>query len=149
MSLLLKDKVALVTGGGAGIGRGIAREFARQGAKVVIAEFDATSGQQVADELAALGGEGLFVATDITRVETVKEAINVAYRHWGQIDILVNNAYPTMAHLPAPIEDIDEQRLEASMTAGFFAVTAAMQAVFEKMKAMEQGTNVGNVKDKS
>ncbi|MEH6583254.1 MAG: SDR family oxidoreductase [Halioglobus sp.] len=136
---LLRDKVALVTGGGAGIGRGIARAFAREGAKVVVAEFNVETGQQVASELADLGGEGLFVHTDIMDVATVTAAVEQAVAHWGRIDILVNNAYPTMAYAPARIENIDQQRLRAGMTAGFFAVSAAMQAAFVSMKANRYG----------
>lgn len=136
---LLENKVALVTGAGAGIGRGIARGFAREGAKVVVAEFDTASGQQVAGELADLGGEGLFVQTDIMELDTVEAAIAKAVEHWGTIDIVVNNAYPTMVHGPARIDAIGNQRLRDSMTAGFFAVTAAMRAAYPVMKENGRG----------
>ncbi|MFT4822990.1 MAG: NAD(P)-dependent dehydrogenase (short-subunit alcohol dehydrogenase family) [Halioglobus sp.] len=136
---LLKNKVALVTGAGAGIGRGIARAFARAGAKVVVAEFDSDSGKQVAEELAGLGSEGWFVHTDIMALDTVVAAVEKTVEHWGTIDIVVNNAYPTMVYGPAKIEAIDQQRLRDSMTAGFFAVSAAMRAAYPVMKENGSG----------
>lgn len=136
---MLSNRVAMVTGAGAGIGRGIARAFAREGARVAVAEFDEASGREVADELAALGGEGLFIATDIMDLDSVRAAVMTTRQRWGGMDILVNNAYPTMKHLPAPIEQVDERRLQDSMTAGFLAVTAAMQAAFPGMKQKGYG----------
>ena len=120
MSQLLEGRVALVTGAGAGIGRAIARAFVRAGASVVVAEYNEETGAQVATELAELGGEGLFIRTDIMDIASVTAAVEETISRWGTIDILVNNAYPTMTHRPAGIEAIDQQRLRDSMTAGFF-----------------------------
>ena len=134
MSLLLKDRVALVTGAGSGIGRGIAREFARHGARVVVAEYDVSTGEQVAAELAELGGNGEFVHTDVMDLASVRASVEGTLSRWNAIDILVNNAYPTMNHAPTPIAAIDADRLEGSMKAGFFSAAAAMQAAFPAMK---------------
>lgn len=136
---LLAGKVALVTGAGAGIGRGIARCFAREGATVVVAEFDADSGRQVVAELAALGTAGLFVETDVSRPETIVAAVELTLKTYGHLDVLVNNAYPTMKYLPERVENIPAERLEDSMNAGFHAIATAMRAAFPAMKAAGQG----------
>jgi NAD(P)-dependent dehydrogenase (short-subunit alcohol dehydrogenase family) len=87
---LLKGRVALITGAGGGIGRGVARRFAREGAAVVIAEIDLESGARVAREVEELGGRALFVHTDVLRKESVLAAVEAAVAHFGGLDILVN-----------------------------------------------------------
>ena len=85
----LKDKVALITGGGSGIGRAIAREFAGEGAKVLIAELDEASGQAVADEI---GEAARFQHCDTSQESDVEAAIAATADAFGGLDIMVNNA---------------------------------------------------------
>ena len=134
MSVLLEGKTAVVTGAGAGIGRAIARAFAMEGADVIVAEKNPESGQRVATELANLGPPGQFVPLDVTDMDSVRAAMQGVLEREGCIDILVNNAYPTMACAPSHIHELAEDRLRTSMNAGFFAAVAAMQLVFPAMR---------------
>jgi dihydroanticapsin dehydrogenase len=88
----LKDKVAVVTGGGAGIGRATCELFAEEGAAVVIAERNAESGRQTAERIGRKGGRALFVATDVTNEASIQEMVAEAVKTFGRIHILVNNA---------------------------------------------------------
>ena len=88
----LRDKVAIITGGGQGIGRAYALRFAREGAKIVVAEIDAANGAKVAEEVAALGGEAMHVATDVGDEASCAAMARAAHERFGRIDVLLNNA---------------------------------------------------------
>jgi NAD(P)-dependent dehydrogenase (short-subunit alcohol dehydrogenase family) len=88
----LEAKVAVVTGAGTGIGRATARLFAREGAKVVIAELDAAAGEQTARLIVQAGGEAIAIKTDVTEPDSIQATIDEAVRHYGALHILHNNA---------------------------------------------------------
>jgi len=90
------DKVALVTGGSSGLGRVIAEAFASEGAKVVLAALEADAVEQAAAEMRSAGGNVLGIHADITRQEDVDRLLKQTLDHFGQLDVLVNNAGRSM-----------------------------------------------------
>jgi NAD(P)-dependent dehydrogenase (short-subunit alcohol dehydrogenase family) len=88
----LESQVAIVTGGGHGIGRAIARIFAQEGATVIIAELNAERGEAVAQEISAAGGKARFIPTQVAERASVEAMVQRTVAEFGRIDILVNNA---------------------------------------------------------
>lgn len=88
----LSGKTALVTGGGQGIGRGIALIFAEQGADVAIADLPSGNAGEVAREVEAKGRKSLVIDLDVTRPEQARAAVQAVISEWGHLDILMNNA---------------------------------------------------------
>ena len=90
--MLLKDKIAIVTGAGVGIGKAIALRYAKEGAHVVVAEINETTGQQTAAEVGAHDRRGLFVKTDLSNLSHINAMVAKTIETFGRIDILMNNA---------------------------------------------------------
>ena len=88
----LKDRTALVTGGGQGLGRIIALTLAHYGANVALGDIDISDTDKVIKEVQTKGRSGICVEMDVTSVDSVKTAVQQIVKEWGQIDILVNNA---------------------------------------------------------
>ena len=88
----LKDKKAIVTGAGQGIGRSIALKIAQEGADVVVAEMNPDTGAQTAKDVKALGRKALFISIDVANRKQVQKMVSDVLSAWKRIDILVNNA---------------------------------------------------------
>jgi glucose 1-dehydrogenase len=122
----LNGKVTVITGGGSGIGRATAVKFARDGAKIVVAELDEAHGKRTVDEILALGYEARFIRTDVAVFEDVQAAVDFAARTYGRLDIMFNNAgigvnKPLLDHEPADYDRV----VKVNQYGVFYGILAA------------------------
>ncbi|MEA1652840.1 SDR family oxidoreductase [Nitrospirillum sp. BR 11164] len=130
----LAGKVALVTGGGQGVGLGIAQALAIAGAALVITGRDAAKLEAAARDLATLGGAGVAVyAGDVRQRADADAAIAVALERFGQLDVLVNNAQSSKPG--TLLEDIDDDAIALTLESGLLGTIRHMQAAFPHLKA--------------
>ena len=133
MDVLLKGKVALVTGASRGIGRAIALEMAKSGADVVIASRKLADLEKVAAEIRALGRKSLPVAAHIGRMDEITSLVNKAKAEFGRIDILVNNAAtnPTMDNAIDASERAWDSLMNLNLKGLFFLSQAVARVMRE------------------
>lgn len=133
--MLLENKVALITGAASGIGKGIAEKFAKQGAKVVIADLNLNTAEEVAKNISAQGGKALAIKMDVTQEHEVDTGIAQAITHFGGIDVLVSNA--GFQHIDALHELSFEnwRRMMAIHLDGAFLTTrACLRAMYQQKR---------------
>ncbi len=128
----LKDKVAVVTGGGSGFGEGIVRKFVAEGAKVLIADRDEANAKRVAEATGAR-----HVVADVSRAADTKAMLDEAERVFGGLHILVNNA--GVAHLPQPLEGLPEDDFDRIAGVNMKAIYLAAREVVPRFKANKGG----------
>jgi 3-oxoacyl-[acyl-carrier protein] reductase len=121
----MKEKVVIVTGGAAGIGRATARRFAAAGARVAVWDVQAADPQALVAELVAAGGEGEFQTVDVTHAAAVEAAVAAVVGRWGRVDVLVNNAGILRDH--QLIKWKDDRKLAEMTERDFDAVVAVNQ----------------------
>ncbi|MBI4491198.1 MAG: 3-oxoacyl-ACP reductase FabG [Chloroflexi bacterium] len=135
----LQDRVAIVTGGGIGIGKVYSRALAAEGARVVVADIAAEAAEQVAVEIVGRGGQALAVRVDVTSVESTEAMARQAVERFGQLDVLVNNAALFTGILPKKSFDQigpDEwDRVMAVNTKGPFLCVKAVYPYFRERRA--------------
>lgn len=130
---LLSGKVALVTGAGAGIGKGIALGYAEHGARVVIAELKAELGEAAAAEIQRSGGEALAVSTDVRDGAQVARAIAAARERFGGLDVLVNNVGGTFQRRFVEIEEKGwDALIRVNLKSVFHGTRAAVPLLIER-----------------
>ena len=88
----LKDKVAIITGGGSGIDRAISLRYGAEGASVVVADVNVENAKKVADEIINSNGHAIGIAVDVRKKDQVQAMVDTTVSHFGSLDILVNNA---------------------------------------------------------
>jgi 3-hydroxybutyrate dehydrogenase len=136
MKALLEGKVAFITGGASGIGREIAEQLAREGAKVVLADKDGPGANRSAEALVAQGLQAQGVACDVTSEAQIHQAIDAALAAHGRLDVLVNNA--GLQHV-SPIEDFPTAKFELLVRVMLVAPFLAIKRVFPVMKRQRWG----------
>ncbi|MDE0188815.1 MAG: glucose 1-dehydrogenase [bacterium] len=102
----LDDKVAIITGGATGMGRAASVLFAREGARVTVADRNVPEGRRTVRMVEDIGGEGLFVETDVSKANQVSNMVEQTVRHFGTLDVLVNNA--GVAIKTPPLAEVSE-----------------------------------------
>ncbi len=138
----LKGKVAIVTGAGSGIGKGIARRLAEAGADVVVADVNEENGAALAEELSARGGRSIFICVDVSNEKSVCTMVEEAASQLGRIDILVNNAgvYPT-----GPVAEMDVGDWDRVMSVNLRGPLLCTREVVKVMRRNGHGGSILNV----
>ena len=136
---LLKDRVALITGGGRGIGEASARRLSEYGAKVILADLNLAAAQAVAEDINAHGGEAKALEFNVAEFDTIGEKVAQARALFGRIDILVNVAGITGS---TPIDQITPESWDRMMDIDLKSMFFVSQAVFEIMKEQRYGKMV-------
>ena len=130
MSKRLKSKVALVTGGGNGIGAAISHRFAQEGATVVVTDYDLESAARVASAISSAGGEAIFLQQDVADEQRWAGTVNTIVESFGQLDILVNNAGIGIAGNVEDTTLVDWRKIQSvNMEAVFVGTQTAIRAM--------------------
>jgi 3-oxoacyl-[acyl-carrier protein] reductase len=138
----LKDKVAIVTGGGHGIGRAYCLGFAEAGAKVVVADIDAPAAEKVAGEVVKqFDGKALGIKVDVANEDSAKEMAKKTLDHFGKLDILINNAaiFSTIPMNRGGIDTIDPAEWDRMMSVNLKGLFFCCRAVLPTMRRQKSG----------
>jgi NAD(P)-dependent dehydrogenase (short-subunit alcohol dehydrogenase family) len=140
----LQDRIAVITGSGAGMGEGIARLFAEEGARVVISDIDRDGGEAVAASIASAGGEAIFQPADVRSEADCRALIDRAVEAYGRIDVLVNNVgISTRGNIENTTVETWDNIFAVNVRGAFIC----MQQAVTHMKPRQSGSiiNVGSV----
>ncbi|MCJ7605281.1 MAG: SDR family oxidoreductase [Dehalococcoidales bacterium] len=128
--MLLTDRVAIVTGGAVGIGRGIALKFAAEGCAVVVADISETGGKKTIEAVTGKGGKGLFVKCDVTSSAQINAMVDATIKEFGKLDILINNAGGVPGISGEKLEDVSEEEwdkfIDLNLKSAFLCCKAAV-----------------------
>lgn len=138
----LENKVAIITGGAQGMGAITAELFAKEGAKVVIADFNQEKGMEQAQKIKAMGYECSFVKTDVSKSEEVQNMVKFAVDTYGILDVAVNNAAITPDD--KPLADFDEAYWDRLMSIDFKGVALSLKYELKQMMAQGKGGSIIN-----
>ncbi|QQK80521.1 SDR family oxidoreductase [Salicibibacter cibi] len=129
----LEGKTAIVTGAGSGIGRATAKEFAREGAKVIVGDIDRPSGEATVADIEKAGGDAHFVKVNVADYESVENLVQQAVAHFGKLDIMHNNAginSPPQSVMDMPVDEYQDV-VNVNQNGVFYGIKAAAGAMKE------------------
>jgi NAD(P)-dependent dehydrogenase (short-subunit alcohol dehydrogenase family) len=138
----LPGKVAIVTGGASGIGEATSRLFARNGAKVVIADIQDERGKMVAGEIVNGGGEAVFMHLDVANEVAWERVIGDTVKRYGRLDVLVNNAGMSGPKAREPVERVQRENWDAVMAVNATSVVLSMKHAIPQMQRAGGGSIV-------
>lgn len=140
----LQGKVAIVTGAASGIGRASATEFAREGARVVVADINQSGGEEAVASISAFGGEAYFAQVDVASEAQIQRLISGTVSRWNQIDILFNNAGVVLVK---PIEEMAGDEWDRVMAINVKSAFLAIKYAVPHMRSRGGGTilNTGSI----
>ena len=136
-----EGKVALVTGGSSGLGAATALQFAREGAKVVLAARRSEQSESVVRQIESLGSDGYFVRTDVSKAAEIEAMVKSALDRFGRLDCAVNNAGVT-GPVRTPVADVEEAQWDALMDINLKGVWLCMKHEIAAMLALGGGAIV-------
>jgi NAD(P)-dependent dehydrogenase (short-subunit alcohol dehydrogenase family) len=136
-----KGRVAVVTGGGSGIGEAMAKAFAREGSKVVLADVDRDRMDRVVKEITAAGGEAIAMVTDVTKLEAVQALGRRTLDHFGAVHIVCNNAGVGVF---GPMAEATHKDWQWVMNVNFWGVVHGIEVFVPPMIAQRQGGHIVN-----
>ena len=135
----LEQKVAVITGGSAGIGRAISELFSEEGAKVVVADINKKGGEETVKRISQSGGDAIFIPTDVSKEKEVEKLMNRAISKFGKIDILVNDAAQFVF---GKIEDVTDDDWDRVFGTNVRGAAYAVKHVLPSMKNIKGGAIV-------
>lgn len=141
--MLLKDKVALITGAGSGIGQGVAERFAKEGARVALVDLNEAGLAETAAKVKAAGGEAETYGGDVSKTEDVNGFFAKTVERFGRIDIAVNNA--GIGNPPAPLVDMTDEGFDRTIAVNLRGVFLCMRAAGKQMIKQGEGGRIISV----
>jgi meso-butanediol dehydrogenase/(S,S)-butanediol dehydrogenase/diacetyl reductase len=137
----LHDKLVIVTGGAQGLGEGVARRLAEEGASVVIADINGAKAQSVADSLIRDNKPAIAVTLDVAERKQMRDAVQRTVERFGRLDVMFNNAG---FNKPLPFMDVDENNFNSIMRVNAFGVLVGTQEAARQMMAQGTGGKIIN-----